>query len=334
MKAFAARIYGKDKPLQLIDVAVPGISENDVLIKVKAASVNPLDLKIKAGDLKYILPFTFPLILGNDVAGVVSKVGACVTDFTVGDAVYARCNTRRIGSFAEYIAVDSSAVSIKPTNLTMDEAASIPLVGLTCWQVLVERANIQPGQKVFIHAGSGGIGTFAIQLAKHRGAYVATTASETGRNLIEQLGADEIIDYTKEDFSTKLKNYDFVFDTLGGKTLEQSLSVLKPGGEVISIAGAPDYAFAKAFGLNPLLRVAMFFLSYKIRTSAQKGGASYSFHFMYPSGDQLNKIRSLLEAKTIRPVIDTTFTFEETNEALDYVATGRAKGKVITTVND
>lgn len=245
MKAFVVERYGDAGGVRAGEMPDPHLGDDDVLVQIHAASVNPLDLKTRDGALKAILPYRVPFVLGNDLAGVVVGVGAGVTRFTAGEEVYARPDKNRIGAFAELIAIHQDDVAIKPTTLTMQEAASIPLVGLTAWQALVERANLQPGQKVLIHAGSGGVGTIAIQLAKQLGASVATTTSTANIDLVKSLGADVVIDYKKQAFETVLHDYDVVLDTLGGQTLEKSLQVLKPGGKLISIAGPPDPAFAK-----------------------------------------------------------------------------------------
>jgi NADPH:quinone reductase-like Zn-dependent oxidoreductase len=310
----------------------PAVGENDVLVQVHAAGVNVLDSKIKAGDFKLLLPYRLPLVLGNDVAGIVVRTGVRVRQFEVGDEVYARPETLRIGAFAELIAMNESVVARKPAALGMEEAASIPLVALTAWQVLVERANLRKGQKVLIHAGSGGVGTIAIQLAKHLGAFVATTTSAPNAEWVKRLGADVVIDYRKDDFEKILQDYDVVLNSLGGDVLEKSLRVLKPGGKLISISGPPDPAFAKDIGAPWFVRQVMRLLSYRIRKNAARRNVGYSFLFMKPSGDQLREIGSLIDSGVIRPVVDKVFPFASTNEALAYVETGRAKGKVVVRV--
>jgi NADPH:quinone reductase-like Zn-dependent oxidoreductase len=329
MKAFIIDRYGSNDVVRAGEMPDPELRDDDVLVQIHAASVNPLDLKIRDGKLKLILPYRLPLILGNDLAGVVVRVGSRVRQFKPGDKVYARTDKDRIGAFAEFISIKEDAVAEKPKKLTMEEAASIPLVGLTAWQVLVERANLKRGQKVLIHAGSGGVGTFAIQLAKHLGAILATTTSTENLDWVKRLGADIAIDYKKEDFETILHDYDVVLDTLGGETLEKSLRVLKPGGKLISLIGPPDSDFAKDIGLTWILRLAMRLLSYRIRKRAKRHHVSYSFLFMRPSGDQLREIGSLIDSGIIRPVVDRVFPFESTKEALAYVEKGGAKGKVI-----
>jgi len=332
MKAFILDGYAKAGALRFGEMPEPAVRDNDVLVQVHAASINVLDSKIRNGEFKFLLPYRLPLILGNDVAGIVVRVGSGVRRFKVGDEVYARPDTLRIGTFAEQIAINEDAVAHKPKALSMEEAASIPLVALTAWQVLVERANLRKGQKVLIHAGSGGVGTIAIQLAKYLGAHVATTTSAANADWVKRLGADVVIDYSKDDFEKVLQGYDVVLNSLGADVLEKSLRVLKPGGKLISISGPPDPAFAKDIGASWFLRQVMRLLSYRIRKKANRSGVSYSFLFMKASGDQLREIGSLIDAGAIRPVVDKVFPFASTNEAMAYVDKGRAKGKVIISV--
>lgn len=329
MKSFTIDRYKKSGALRLGESPLPVLKDNDVMVEIHAAGVNPLDSKIRDGEFKLILPYRLPLILGNDVAGIVVRVGANVRHFKPGDEVYARPSQDRIGTFAEFIAIDAADVALKPANLSMEEAASIPLAALTAWQALVQRADVRKGQKVLIHAGSGGVGTIAIQLAKHLGAHVATTTSTTNVALVEGLGADVVVDYRKEDFETVLQGYDVVLNSLGKDTLEKSLAVLRPGGKLISISGPPDPDFALKSGFDWPLRLVMRLLSAGIRRKAKRRGISYSFLFMTANGGQLGKISSLIEAGTLRPVVDRVFPFAETNAALQYSETGRAKGKVV-----
>lgn len=334
MKAYILDRYAKKGALRLGERPDPALRDTDVLIEVYAAGLNQLDSKIRDGEFKPILPYRPPLVLGHDVAGKVVRVGPNARRFKVGDAVYARPRDGRIGTFAEFIAVDEADVALKPANLTMEEAASIPLVGLTAWQVLVKRADLKPGQKVLIHAGSGGVGTVAIQLAKHLVATVATTASAVNADLVRSLGADVVIDYRTQDFAKILSGYDVVLNSLDGDTLERSLDVLKPGGKLISISGPPDPAFAKAQGLNAILKLVLGVLSGKIRRKAAAKGIDYSFLFMRADGEQLGRITALIEAGDIRPVLDRTFAFADLNAAFAYIETGRAKGKVVVTVKE
>ena len=332
MKAFIVDRYGSSDSVRAGDMPVPQLRDDDVLVQIHAASINPLDLKIRDGKLKLVLPYRLPIILGNDLAGIVAGVGAGVLRFKAGDEVYARVDTDRIGAFAELISIREDSVALKPETLTMEEAASIPLVALTAWQTLIERADLKAGQKVLIHAGSGGVGTIAIQLAKHLGATVATTTSTANVDWVRGLGADVVIDYRKDDFEAVLRDYDVVLDTLGGEVLEKSLRVLKPGGKLVSISGPPDPNFAKDVGLPWVLRQVMRLLSNRIRKSAKRHRVTYSFLFMKPSGDQLREIGALIDSGAIRPVVDRVFPFESAKEALAYVEQGQAKGKVIVKV--
>ncbi|MFE9997728.1 NADP-dependent oxidoreductase [Streptomyces avermitilis] len=330
MKTFMIERYGDKAGVRAGEMPDPQVGADDILVQIHAASVNPLDLRLRDGDFKAFLPYRLPLILGNDLAGVVVQVGSAVTRFAVGDEVYARPDKDRIGTFAELIAVHQDDVAAKPATLTMEEAASLPLVALTSWQALVERAHVLPGQKVLIHAGSGGVGTIAVQLAKQLGAHVATTASTAKADLMRELGADVVVDYKKQAFETVLHGYDVVLDTLGGETLEKSLQVLKPGGKVISIAGPPDPAFARELGAKPILRLAMSALSFRTRRRAKRRKVTYSFLFMKASGDQLRELTPLIDTGKIRPVVDRVFPFAETRQAMEYVEKGRAKaGKVV-----
>jgi len=334
VKAFVLEKYKKKGALVLVNMPEPELQDNDVLIRICAAAVNQLDSKVRDGEFKSILPYRPPFILGHDVAGTVIKTGSKVRHFKVGDAVYSRPRDRRIGTFAEFIAVNEADVALKPKNLNMTQAASIPLVGLTAWQALVEVGNVEPGQKVFIQAGSGGVGTIAIQLAKHLGAIVATTTSAKNAELVKSLGADVVIDYKEQDFEKTLSGYDLVLNSQDPKTLVKSLHVLKPGGQLISISGPPDPAFAEALGLNPLLKLVIRLLSGGVRKKANVLDVRYSFLFMRAQGQQLSEIASLIESGSIRPLVDKVFPFEKTNDALAYVETGRAKGKVVITVTD
>jgi NADPH:quinone reductase-like Zn-dependent oxidoreductase len=332
VKAFIVDRYGKKERGRIGEMPDPELRENDVLVQVHAAGVNLLDSKIRNGEFKLILPYRLPLILGNDVAGVVIQVGRRVRQFKIGDQVYARPSQDRIGSFAELIAMNEDDVAMMPKKLTMEEAASIPLVGLTAWQALIETANLKKGQKVLIHAGSGGVGTIAIQLAKHLGATVATTTSTGNLDLVKNLGANIAIDYKTTDFTKVLRDYDVVLNSLGTETLNKSLQVLKPGGKLISISGPPDPEFAKDQGSSWMLRLVMYLLSFGIRKKAKRHQVSYSFLFMKADGDQLREITSLIDAEVIRPVVDRVFPFESTKEALAYIETGRTKGKVVVKV--
>jgi len=329
MKAYILDAYRKGAALRLGDVPDPVVGPDDVLIEIHAAGLNPLDTKIRNGEFKPILPYKPPFVLGHDLAGIVTRVGDNVKRFKVGDAVYTRPRDGRIGAFAEYLAVNEADVARKPANISMEEAASVPLVGLTAWQVLVDRAKVKRGQKVLIHAGSGGVGTLAIQLARHLGAHVATTAGTSNLGLVRDLGAETVVDYKSQDFSETLSGYDVALNSLDGKTLAKSLKVLKPGGKLISISGPPDPAFGVEQGLNWVIRQLLRLLSMSIRRKAKRQRASYSFLFMRANGKQLDEITTLIENGVIRPIVDRVFPFEKLNEALDYIDTGRVKGKVV-----
>lgn len=329
MKAFILESYGANRALQLADVPEPQLRDDEVLVQVHAAGVNQLDSKIKDGQFKLILPYRLPLILGHDVAGVVVKAGPRVRQFKPGDEVYARTDDFRIGTFAEFVPVKESSLAPKPKGLTMEEAASIPLVGLTAWQALVETAKLTKGQRVFIQAGSGGVGTFAIQLARHLGATVATTTSAANFELVRSLGADVVIDYRTQDFEDVLHDYDVVLNSQDGKTLGKSLRVLKGGAKLVSISGPPDPAFGRNIAAPAFVRLVMRLLSSGIRRRARGRGIDYSFLFMRANGGQLREITRLIEAGAIRPVVDKVFAFESTNEALAYSEAGHAKGKVV-----
>ncbi|HOY31393.1 MAG TPA: NADP-dependent oxidoreductase [Bacteroidales bacterium] len=329
MKSFTVKRYGKKERLHLSETAEPIVKENDVLVQVYATGVNLLDAKIRNGEFKIFLPYKTPFTLGHDVAGVITKVGSQVSKFKVGDEIYARPADHRIGTFAEYISINENDAALKPKNLSMEEAASIPLVGLTAWQALIETAHLKKGQKILIQAGSGGVGTFAIQLAKHLGATVATTVSSTNIELVKSLGADIVIDYKNEDFETILKDYDLVLNSQDGKTLEKSLRILKPNGKVISISGPPDTDFANDIGLPWFVKLIMKMLSFGIKNNARRLGVNYSFLFMRANGNQLTEITTLINDGVIKPVMDRVFSFEQTNEALAYVEAGRSKGKVV-----
>ncbi|NWL88139.1 NADPH:quinone reductase [Paenibacillus sp. 79R4] len=332
MKAITIEKYGKRVPFVMTEQPMPDIGEQDVLVEIHAASLNPIDYKIKQGKAKILLNYKFPLILGNDFSGVVVKVGRRVNTFKPGDEVYGRPRKNRIGTLAEFIAVHEEDLWLKPQNLTFEEAASIPLIGLTTYQAFVDILNLQKGQKILIHAGSGGVGTFAIQLAKLMGAFVATTASEKGDELVKSLGADLIINYKKENFEEILTGYDAVFDTLGGEALEKSFRILKPGGQIVSISGLPNARFGKETKAGWLKTAIFSIASRKIKAQEKKSQTRYHFLFMKPSGEQLMVIKGFMEGGLIRPVIDKVYPLKDTEQAFHYLESGRAKGKVIISI--
>ena len=351
MKAALIHKY-EQKELAIEEVPLPTIHDNDVLVKIIAASINPIDLKTKDGKVKMLLNYQMPLILGSDFAGIVVSVGKKVQNFRLGDAVYGRVPKNRVGTFAEYIAVDQAAVAMKPKNLTFEEAAAIPLVGLTSYQALHDIMNVQPGQKVLIQAGSGGIGTIAIQLAKLAGAYVATTTSSKNKEWVQALGADEVIDYRTQNFEEVLSDYDYVFDTMGGTILEKAFSVVKPQGKVVTLSGIPNERFAKEYGFAPLEKKGLLYLvakeyglplwkqwAFKIATRKihrleQATDVSYHFLFMHPDGEQLALLTEFIEQGKLQPIIDRVIPFSQIQEAVDYSLTGRVQGKIVVKIAD
>jgi NADPH:quinone reductase-like Zn-dependent oxidoreductase len=329
MKALTFKRYGKSPEIGFTDVPRPKPKAGELLVQVHAASVNPIDNMIPTGLFKAVLKFELPATLGSDLSGVVAEVGSGVTRFKVGDAVFANIFDQGTGSIAEFAVVPERVAAHKPANLDFVQAASIPMVGLTSWQALSERARLQPGQKVFIPAGSGGVGTFAIQLARHLGARVGTTTSTGNVELVRSLGADEVVDYKKQAFQDVLRGYDAVLGTVRGDTLEKSIAILKPRGTIVSLVGPLDAAFARARRLNFFLTFVFGLMSRRIMGLAKRKGVTYSFLFARPDGDQLAQIGELLQAQRVRPVIDKVFPFEQAPEALAYLAQGRSRGKVV-----
>ncbi|WP_122663391.1 NADP-dependent oxidoreductase [Pseudomonas viridiflava] len=329
MRALVFKRYGKSPDVGFAQVSLPALKPNEVLVEVHAAGINPIDNMIPTGLFKPVLKFQLPAVQGSDLAGVITEVGSGVTRFKVGDAIFASLFDLGNGSIAEFAVVPETAAALKPANLDFVQAASIPMVGLTSWQAFKERADLQPGQKVFIPAGSGGIGSFAIQLAKHLGAKVATNTSTANVESVSALGADEVIDYKKQAFETVLRDYDLVLGTLRGDVIEKSVDILKPGGKIVSLVGPLDKAFARTRGLNSLLGFIFGLMSRKIMRLTRSRGVTYSFLFVRPDGDQLGEIGKLLESERVRPVIDKVFAFEQAKDALEYLAKGRARGKVV-----
>lgn len=329
MKALTFKRYGKSPDIGFSEIARPSLKPDELLVQVHAVGVNPIDNMVPVGTFKPVLHFQLPATLGTDLAGVVVEVGNRVTRFKPGDEVFASLFDLGKGSLAEFAAVPESAAALKPHNLDFVQAASIPMVGLTSWQALKERAGLRRGQKVFIPAGSGGIGTFAIQLAHHLGAKVATTVSTGNIELVRNLGADEIVDYKKQDFEKVLRDYDAVLGTVRGDAIMKSVDILNQGGRIVSLIGPLDAAFARAKGLNFILRFVFGLMSRKILRLARKRNVNYSFLFVRPDGQQLAEIGELVKSERIRPVVDRVFPFEQAKEALDYLALGHAKGKVV-----
>ena len=329
MKAFTFKRYGKHPELGFDDVDYPSLNADEILVNVYAVGLNPIDNMIPTGIFKPVLHFTLPATLGSDLSGVVIAVGSSVTRFAPGDEIFASIFDRGTGSLAEFAVVPENATAMKPANLDFVQAASLPMVSLTSWQALIERAKLRLGQKVFIPAGSGGIGTFAIQLAKHLGATVGTTTSTGNVEWVSHLGADDVVDYKKQDFENILSGYDIVLGTLRGDAIEKSINTLKPGGIIVSLIGPLDAAFARARRLNFFLTFVFWLMSRKVMRLSKKRGTAYTFHFVRPDGAQLTQIGKLLETEQIKPVVDKVFSFTETKDALTYLAQGHAKGKVV-----
>jgi NADPH:quinone reductase-like Zn-dependent oxidoreductase len=330
MKAIVAQRHGGPEVLDLAQRPEPDVGPADVLIDVRAASLNPLDYKIRNGDVKLVLPLRPPIALGCDVAGVVAAVGPRVSRFTVGNGVYARLEKMRMGGLAERVAADESVVALKPARASFVEAAAVPLAALTSLQALRESAALQPGQRVLIHAGAGGVGTLAIQIAKILGLWVATTTSTKNIELVKSLGADEVIDYTKERVADRVRELDAVFDTLGTSDLE-SLSIVKRSGVVVGIAGLPDAAFARD-SLPWWARAGLWLATAKRRRAAHRAGTRFVYLFMRPDGAQLAEIASWIDAGTLKPIVHRTYPLAEFRDAFAELERGRARGKIVVTI--
>jgi NADPH:quinone reductase-like Zn-dependent oxidoreductase len=330
MRALVLSRYGGPEHTALTDVPQPSPRTNELLVHVHAAGLNPVDFKTRTGKLKIIRNYRLPIVMGNELSGVVEDVGPGVQRFVKGERVFARVDRDVMGAFAEYAVVDENYAARIPAALDFASAAAVPLAALTALQALRDELHLTAGEHVFIPGGAGGVGTFAIQIAKHLGACVATTASPRGEALVKRLGADVVIDYTRERFEDKLSGYDCAFDLLGGDTLARLWSVLKPGGQVVSIAGMPEPVTArKDLGRGSGLAALFWLASLTTRLRAARHGASYRYLFMHPSGGDLAYLASLIDDKILEVVIDRVFPFAQANEAMAYLETGRVKGKVV-----
>lgn len=303
MKAAIIRDY--ETEIEIGDVGEPDLHDDSVLISVHAASLNPIDYILQSGAMRDNIPLHFPHVMGFDVSGVITSVGSKVSGFKVGDAVFARANQEDAGAIAQVARLKADEMALKPDNISHIEAASVPLAGLTAWQALITKGNLKKGQKVLIHAGSGGVGTLAIQIAKHIGAYVATTCSPRNADLVRDLGADLVIDYHTQEFEDELSDYDMVFDMLGGETLNRSFKVLKKDGILVSIKGQDTDELASEHGVR------------------------FEWFFMEPNGEMLGQLASLIEGGTIKTVIDSTYGIAETAEAYGALKEGHAVGKIV-----
>ncbi len=330
MKALVATRYGGPEVLAIVERPTPEVGPTDVLIKVRAASLNPLDFKVRAGKAKLALPLKAPVALGCDVAGVVTAIGAQVTKFKVGDEVYARLEKLRMGGLAEQVAASEDVVATRPTTVSFEQAASIPLAGLTSLQALRECAQATPGQRVLVHAGAGGVGSLAIQIAKILGLHVTTTTSTKNIELVRSLGADEVIDYTAEAASASPHDFDAVFDTLGPASELSSIRATKRGGVVVGVGGLPDAAFAKEW-LPGFTRPALWLMTGKRRRAAAKAGVRFIYLFMRPDGAELAELAGWIDAAKLKPLIHRTYPFAEVAEAFAELERGRARGKIVVT---
>jgi NADPH:quinone reductase-like Zn-dependent oxidoreductase len=333
MKAITMSKYGGPDVMSLEAMPKPKPGPDDILIQVHAAGLNPVDWKIRKGDLKAVLSFDMPMIMGNELSGVVEAVGTKVSAFKPGDEVYTRVDNEHASAFAEFSVVDHSLVALKPKNISFDEAAGIPLAGLTAWQSLFDRMQLKSGQKILVHAGAGGVGTLAIQFAKHAGAFVATTASTCNHDMLKELGVDLCIDYNEQDFIEVVKDYDAVLDCMGGKVLERSIGCVKPGGWVVNLAGLPDPITAKEMGIPTVFRFFLSLMTRKVVNAAKRAGVNYRFLALEPRGDQLKEIAQLIEAGAVKPVVDSVHSFDRYADAFTHLEDGHAHGKIILSFN-
>jgi alcohol dehydrogenase len=330
MRAYVLTRYGGPEAAELREVPVPEADQGCVRIRVHAAGLNPVDFKTRDGQLRVIRRYPLPIALGNDLAGTVEACGPGVTRFAVGDRVYARVDKDEMGALAEYACVHEALVARMPATLDFDAAGGAPLAALTALQALRDELRVAPGQRIFIPGGAGGVGTFAVQLAKIFGAEVATTASPRGEALVRRLGADVVVDYTRQRFEDQLREYDGAFDLIGGDTLARSFAVVKRGGLVVSIAGLPEPETArKDLGRGPGLAALFWLLSLGTRLAARRRGVRYRYLFMHPSGEDLAELARLIDAGRLEVVVDRVFPFAQVAEAVAYLESGRAKGKVV-----
>ena len=310
MKAIRIHNYGGPEVLKYEDAPRPEPRADEVLIRVHGAGVNPIDWKVREGEMKEFWPHKFPLILGWDLSGVVEKVGARVSRFKKGDEVYSLPDPTRNGAYAEYIVVRESEIALKPKSLHHIRAAAVPLAGLTAWQALFDTAQLQPGQRVLIHGGAGGVGHFAVQLAKWKGAHIIATASAKNHELLHKLGTDEIIDYTRQRFEDVAQDVDVVLDTIGGETQERSWPVLKKGGILVSLVQPPSGKKAEELGVRAAL------------LGAQSNGA------------QLAEIANIVDSGRLMPVIDRILPLSEARRAHELSQSNHIRGKIVLRVKN
>jgi alcohol dehydrogenase len=334
MRAYVLKAYGGPEGAQLMDVPPPQPGPRDILVDVRGAGLNPVDFKFRQGKLRAIFRPKLPFVLGNEFAGEIVAVGSDVKRFRAGDRVFARVAKDRAGAFAKQACVDEDLAALMPRDLDFTAAAAVPLAGLTALQALRDELGVEAGQRVFISGGAGGVGTFAIQIAKWLGAHVTTTASKRGEALVRSLGCDEVIDYTAQDISKAGGGFDAGFDLIGGETLEQMFEIMKPGTRIVSVAAVPEPQTAiKDLGAGLALASAFWIISYGIRSRARRAGISYRYLFMHPSGSDLAQLAELIEQGKLKVIVDKTYPFAKISEALAYVEGGRAKGKVVVTMS-
>ena len=330
MLAYVLRRYGRPEGSSLTEVRAPTPGPRDILVDVRAAGLNPVDIGFRQGRLRPIYRLKLPIVLGSEFAGEVVAVGDQVTRFSPGDRVFARVEKDRLGAFAQQAVVGEDCAAHMPSNLDFDTAAGAPLAALTALQALRDELGLKPGWKVFISGGAGGVGTFAIQIAKGLGAHVTTTASMQGEALVRSLGADEVIDYTTDDLSRLGREFDAGFDLVGGETLDRMFRIMKPGTRIVSVAAVPEPQTAWLdLGGRRLLAMAFWAMSRAVRQRARRAGVGYRYLFMHPSGNDLALLADLIEEGRLRVVVDRTYPFAEIAAALDYLGSGRAKGKVV-----
>ena len=333
MRAYVLKHYGGPEGACLMDVPAPTPRPREILVDVRAAGLNPVDFKFRQGKLRAILRPRLPFVLGNELAGDVIAVGSDVKRFRVGDRVFARVAKDRAGAFAEQACVEEDHAAPMPRDLDFTAAAAVPLAGLTALQALRDELGVTSGQRLFISGGAGGVGTFAIQIAKWLGAHVTTTASKRGEALVRSLGCDEVIDYTARDISKAGGGFDAGFDLIGGKTLEQMFDIMTPGTRIVSVAALPEPQTAiKDLGGSRILCALFWIISYGIRSRARRAGIGYRYLFMHPSGSDLAQLAGLIEQGKLKVAVDRTYPFANISEALAYVESGRAKGKVVVTM--
>lgn len=337
MLAYVLRRYGRPEGSSLMEVPPPKPGSRQLLVRVRAAGLNPVDFKTRMGDvrLRLVQPYRLPAVLGNELAGEVIACGDEVQRFRVGDRVFARVDKDRMGAFAQFAVVEEDHAAVIPASLDFANAAAVPLAGLTALQALRDELHVARGQRIFISGGAGGVGSFAIQIAKHLGAQVATTASPRGEALVRQLGADMVIDYTQERPASVLSEFDGAFDLIGGDTLEQAFAIVRPGATVVSVGGmAEPQTASKDMGRGPGWQALFWVASFSLRRRARRRGARYRFLYMHPSGEDLSELARLVDAGAVKVILDSVYPFERIADAMAKLESGRAKGKIVVTMPD